>query len=81
MPQQTVYIRNGDMEKWKALENKAEFISFHLNKTEPQENDDPYENLLLDLGANKVADTKLEEYIESTPEMIKELKRRGQVRN
>lgn len=30
MPQQTVYIRNGDMEKWKALENKAAWISAHL---------------------------------------------------
>lgn len=26
MPQQTVYIRNGDMDKWKALEHKSEFI-------------------------------------------------------
>lgn len=32
MPQQTVYIRNADMIKWKALENKAAFISEHLNK-------------------------------------------------
>lgn len=31
VPQQTVYIRNGDMDKWKALENKAAFISEHLN--------------------------------------------------
>lgn len=31
MPQQTVYIRNADMIKWKALENKAAFISEHLN--------------------------------------------------
>lgn len=31
MPQQTVYIRNDDMEKWKSLPNKAEFISNHLN--------------------------------------------------
>lgn len=35
MPQQTVYIRNADMERWKALENKAAFISKHLNN-EPE---------------------------------------------
>lgn len=31
MPQQTVYIRQADLDKWKALENKADFISKHLN--------------------------------------------------
>lgn len=27
MPQVTVYIRNEDLDKWKAIEKKAEFIS------------------------------------------------------
>jgi hypothetical protein len=31
MPQVTVYIRKEDLNKWKALENKAAFISQHLN--------------------------------------------------
>jgi hypothetical protein len=31
MPQVTVYIRKEDLDKWKALENKAAFISQHLN--------------------------------------------------
>ena len=35
MPQQTVYIRQADLAKWKALDNKADFISKHLNN-EPE---------------------------------------------
>lgn len=31
MPQQTIYIRNDDMPKWKALKNKSEFLSNALN--------------------------------------------------
>jgi hypothetical protein len=37
MPQQTVYIRQADLAKWKALSNKADFISKHLNdEPEPE---------------------------------------------
>lgn len=43
MPQQTVYIRNGDMDKWKALENKAAFISEHLNGK--KQSDTPYKGM------------------------------------
>jgi len=32
MPQVAVYIRNADLDKWKALSNKAEFISNALNE-------------------------------------------------
>lgn len=45
-----------------------------------EELDDFYANLILDTAAGRVADTELGEYIDSDPEMIKELKRRGQVR-
>jgi hypothetical protein len=31
MPQVTVYIRNEDIEKWRAIEQKAEFIHDALN--------------------------------------------------
>lgn len=31
MPQVTVYIREGDLEKWKALQKKSEFIHNALN--------------------------------------------------
>lgn len=30
MPQVTVYIREGDVEKWKSIEKKAEFIHYAL---------------------------------------------------
>lgn len=33
MPQMTVYIRNEDLDKWKALPNKAMAISNMLNST------------------------------------------------
>lgn len=36
MPQQTIYIRNDDMPKWKALENKSEFLSNALNNSIPE---------------------------------------------
>ncbi len=42
--------------------------------------DDPYKNLVLDSAAGRVADTELEEYIDADPEVVKELKRRGQVK-
>lgn len=37
MPQVTVYIREGDIDKWKALEHKAEFIHKALNSQVPTE--------------------------------------------
>ena len=47
MPQITVYIRNEDLDKWKALPNKAQAVRDMLNKTstttkqpEPVEDED-----------------------------------------
>lgn len=49
--------------------------------TVPHQIDDPYENLVFESVSGRVADTELEDYIEEvTPELVKELKRRGQVR-
>lgn len=31
MPQVTVYIRNDDLEKWKAIEKKSEWLHNHLH--------------------------------------------------
>lgn len=39
MPQVTVYIREEDIEKWKALEKKAEFIHKALQVVEEPEDD------------------------------------------
>ena len=108
MPQVTVYVRDEDLDKWKAIEKKSEFLHRALTnglqepfrnqviniKTgsvkdagldlkipgEEEPEDDPYENLVIDTAAGRVADTELGEYIDSDPEMIKELKKRGQVR-
>lgn len=35
MPQQTIYIRTADMDKWQALKKKSERISRMLNEEEP----------------------------------------------
>ena len=46
-----------------------------------QEEVDPYAGLIFDSIAGRVADTVNEEYLdEVTPEMVKELNKRGQVR-
>ena len=37
MPQQTVYIREVDMDRWKSLEKKSEFIHKALNPEETDE--------------------------------------------
>lgn len=43
--------------------------------------EDPYKYLIFDSAAGRVADTRAEDYLdETTPEMIKELKKRKQVR-
>ena len=36
MPQQTVYIRNDDMPKWKAIEHKSQFIADALEGLAPE---------------------------------------------
>lgn len=33
MPQVTVYVRQEDLDKWKAIDRKSEFIHQALNKT------------------------------------------------
>jgi hypothetical protein len=38
MPQVTVYIRNDDLPKWKAIEKKTEFIHDALNPIVPKGN-------------------------------------------
>jgi hypothetical protein len=35
MPQVTVYIRNDDLDKWREIPNKAEFIRIGLNSLAP----------------------------------------------
>lgn len=34
MPQVTVYIREDDLDKWKSIEKKSDFVSGALNKSE-----------------------------------------------
>lgn len=53
MPQQTVYIRQDDLERWKQLPNKAEFIHNALNGIEngtgePEDIEEQLEALGLD---------------------------------
>lgn len=46
MPQKTVYIRDKDLAKWVALENKAAWLSKKLNERSSNNEDlnkDPYE--------------------------------------
>lgn len=106
MPQVTVYIRNEDLPKWKALEKKAEFLHDALTNlqltdipmaydpekgtilgkpaaevlTTDEEDDDEYEDLIYDPIMNGVYDKSLGDYIDADIHMVKELKKRGQVR-
>ncbi len=78
MPQVTVYIRNEDLSKWRALSNKADFISKALNKNTPPEEPEPArEQDTLVLGRacclNKKARCQHWQYNMDTGEMINTL--------
>lgn len=96
MPTVPVYIRVEDLDKWRALENKAEFVHNALNSsggavapvvsppiTEPdepkQEEVDQTEGLVLEVVTGKVYEKETGEQVEAWPELVKELKKRGQV--
>lgn len=96
MPTVPVYIRVEDLDKWKALESKAEFVHNALNSfggavvpnisqqvTEPdepgQEEVDHTEGLVFEVATGKVYEKESGEQVEAWPELVKELKRKGQV--
>lgn len=69
-------------DRFREEENKSQLVNELLAKhyADTPKVHDPYKNLIIDTAAGRVADTELGEYIDSDAEMIKELKKRGQVR-
>ena len=90
MPQVTVYIRKDDLKKWEAIEKKSQWLHEHLaglevKVIEPsvpealEYLEDPYKDLTLVEGQG-VFDKDTGERVEADPDMIKELKKRGEVK-
>lgn len=93
MPHVNIWIRKADYGAWQAIPNKADWLHEHLvgNSPKPKqtvapatepEDEDEYDYLagLVFQEGVAVWDMATGEKVEATPEMVRELKKRGQVK-
>ncbi len=86
--QTTIYIRKENENQWNSLEDKSAWVNDQLSRTPNVVPNEPIDDewgsnlddLVFSLAGNCVYDTTTGEAVEADAAMIKELKRRRQVK-